>query len=124
RREIVAELVHQLRGVGVQIEDADLVVQRAGLVGREAHEPPARCGRQRSAHASSTASAASTRLNGGITYAPATRCLTPASASCAIWIPSARAAGPEPTFAIRARYSAGIDIPGTSLWRNSALRCD
>ena len=62
RREVVAELVHQLRGVGVQIEHADLAVKRARLVGREAHDRTIR-----SRATSSTDSAESTRLNGGIT---------------------------------------------------------
>ena len=39
-------------------------------------------------------------------------------------MPSARAVGPAPARAIRARISDGIDMPGTSLWRNSALRAD
>ncbi len=39
-------------------------------------------------------------------------------------MPSARAAGPEPTFAIRSRYSPGMVMPGTSEFKNSALRCD
>src|SRR6185436_17906135 len=121
QREVVAELVHQLGGVGVQVEHAAFGVERARLVEGEGHgrrEP------QRSRATSSTASALSTRLNGGMTYTPWTRCLTAASASCAIRIPSARAAGPPPTLAMRSRYSVGMPMPGTSLCKNSALRCD
>ena len=40
----------------------------------------------------------------------------------AILMPSARASTPCGTLAMRARNSAGIDMPGTSLWRNSAFR--
>ena len=36
--EIVAELVHQLGGVGVEVEHRHLVVQRARLVERERHQ--------------------------------------------------------------------------------------
>jgi hypothetical protein len=37
RGEVVAELVHQLRGVGVEIHHADLGVERAGFVERQRH---------------------------------------------------------------------------------------
>ena len=43
RREVVAELVHQLRGVGVEIDHADLGVERAGLVERQRHRSYCAC---------------------------------------------------------------------------------
>src|SRR5262249_43371291 len=112
-RHVVAELLDELDGVGVEVEDRQLVVER-----------PCGGGVQPGHKTSKISSAASTRSNGGMMYAPATRCLTAPSASCAMRTPSRRAAGPEPTSAMRARMGSGIDMPGTCVWMNSALRCD
>jgi hypothetical protein len=72
--DVVAEPVHQLGGVGVEVEDQDLVVEQARLFERERHGHSGTSGErggtgagcQRPRTASSTASAESTRLNGGM----------------------------------------------------------